>query len=169
MKSKFLQIFMAAIRFVGGRHSNPLQDGIDAYKRGDYRTAARFYRKAALQGDPEALNNLGLMYADGHGVQQDFSEAAALFRMASSMRHAGAQVNLARHYEHGRGVPQDDVYAHVWFSLAGEMGVEGRNRTAARMTQEKINEAQRLAAIWVPSTWEHIKETSLRLGLKLTS
>ena len=40
-------------------------EGLAAYKRGDYATALREWRPLAAQGDAKAQNNLGVMYAWG--------------------------------------------------------------------------------------------------------
>lgn len=42
--------------------------------------AVKWYRKAALNGDFYAQNNLGLMYKDGEGIAQNYAEAAKWFR-----------------------------------------------------------------------------------------
>jgi len=41
----------------------------------DYRKAAEWYRRAAEQGHAEAQGKLGLMYANGEGVTQDYQTA----------------------------------------------------------------------------------------------
>ena len=48
------------------------QAGMDAYERGDYHTAMKGWRPLANQGDPLAQATLGLMYAEGQGVPQDY-------------------------------------------------------------------------------------------------
>jgi TPR repeat protein len=40
-----------------------------------YADAAMLYRLAADQGNAEALQNLGVMYAKGEGVPQDYVRA----------------------------------------------------------------------------------------------
>jgi len=50
-------------------------EGVAAYKRGDYATALREFRVLAEQGDAEAQFNLGLMYDKGQGVPQDYVQA----------------------------------------------------------------------------------------------
>jgi TPR repeat protein len=40
--------------------------GFAAYEAGDYAEAVKWYRKAAEQGDADAENNLGWMYARGN-------------------------------------------------------------------------------------------------------
>ena len=51
------------------------QDGVDAYKRQDYKTAYKLWLPLAEQGNASAQYNLGLMYEDGQGVPQDHKEA----------------------------------------------------------------------------------------------
>ena len=43
----------------------------------------KFYRLAAEQGYADAQYNLGVMYANGHGVSQDYAEAAKWYRLAA--------------------------------------------------------------------------------------
>ena len=40
---------------------NDLQDDLDAYDRGDYKQAIKWYKKAAEQGDSDTQNILGAM------------------------------------------------------------------------------------------------------------
>jgi len=48
------------------------KEGCDAYERGDYGTALKEFRPLVDQGDPLAQATLGLMYAEGQGVPQDY-------------------------------------------------------------------------------------------------
>jgi cell division protein FtsN len=50
----------------------------------DFERANEFYRRAALLGNSDAQNNLGLMYRYGTGVQQDRKKAFAWFSIAAS-------------------------------------------------------------------------------------
>jgi TPR repeat protein len=52
------------------------------------------YRKAADQGNARAQFNLGVLYANGQGVAQDYAEAARWYRKAADQGHADAQNNL---------------------------------------------------------------------------
>ena len=67
---------------------------MDAAKRGDYATALREWKPLAEQGNADAQFNLGLMYRNGEGVQQDHEESAKWFRRAAEQGHAGAQSRL---------------------------------------------------------------------------
>jgi TPR repeat protein len=48
-----------------------------------YTHAAKWYKKAAEQGHMAAQNNLGVMYALGHGVRADLMEAYKWLRLAT--------------------------------------------------------------------------------------
>ncbi len=98
--------------------------------------------------------SLGVMYANGQGVPQDYAEAVRWYRKAADWGVPSAQNNLGAMYANGRGVTQDSVEAHMWFNLAGEQGnktdTNNRDIVAKRMTPTQIAEAQRRAAIWRP-------------------
>ena len=77
------------------------------YVRVNNAEAVRWFQLAATQGHAGAQNNLGLMYADGRGVQADDAEAVRWFRLAAKQGHAGAQNILSLIYKVGiksRGV-----------------------------------------------------------------
>jgi TPR repeat protein len=50
----------------------------------DYAEAAKWYRKAAEQGDICSQYELGMMYEDGHGVPQDFVQAYMWFDLEAA-------------------------------------------------------------------------------------
>jgi uncharacterized protein len=79
-------------------------------------------RKAAEKGDAEAQNNLGVAYATGDGVTQNFDEAVKWFRKAAERGNANAQANLGVAYDKGDGVPLDRSEAAKWFRKAAEQG-----------------------------------------------
>ena len=60
-------------------------EGFWAYQRGDYATALREFRLLAEQGDADAQYNLGVMYANGHGMPQ------AMLRRCSGIGRAAEQ------------------------------------------------------------------------------
>lgn len=43
-----------------------------------------WYKRAADKGNPEAMNNLSMMYAAGDGVPRNQEEAAKWFKMAEA-------------------------------------------------------------------------------------
>lgn len=64
--------------------------------------AVRWYRKAAEQGNAEAMNNLGSAYCAGSGVPQSLSECARLFRKSAELGNDTAMFNLGLMFENGR-------------------------------------------------------------------
>ena len=59
----------------------------------DDKTAVKWYRLAAEQGDFYAQNNLGLMYAKGQGVIKDNVYAHMWWNIAASSGDKGAVKN----------------------------------------------------------------------------
>ncbi len=74
----------------------------------------------AKKGYAPAQLYLGMMYALGRGVPQDYSEALKWFSRAAEQGNPPAQYALGSMYYEGRGVPQDYSKALKWFSLAAE-------------------------------------------------
>jgi TPR repeat protein len=78
------------------------------------------------------------------------------FQRAAEQGHPVAKLYLGVMYAEGRGVPQDYVRAHMWFSLAVAQGEQRAITTLKmverRMTPAQINEAQKLARDWKPTT-----------------
>ena len=110
-------------------------------------------RALAEQGMAIAQYNLGLMYANGDGVPQDYVLAVSWYRVAAAQGRAKAQSNLGLMYAHGYGVPQDYVLAYMWWNLAAAQGLENAQKNKdlveKQMTREQIAEAQRLSREWI--------------------
>ena len=79
-----------------------------------------WYRHVA--GTPNNQHNLGLRYAAGQLVPQDFAAAAALFLDAASRGYAPSQTSLGFQYHNGQGVPQDFSEAMRWYAKAASQG-----------------------------------------------
>lgn len=87
--------------------------------------AVAWYRRAAESGHAAAQNSLGLGYAQGWGVPQDFTQAVAWYRKAAEQGNPIAQDRLADCYYHGNGVKQDYTQAVAWYRKAAEQGDAG--------------------------------------------
>ena len=93
-------------------------------------------RTKAEQGDANAQNTLGVRYAEGEGVQEDFKEAAKWFRKAAEQGLAKAQSNLGLCYADGLGVLEDDKEAAKWFRKAAEQGYAAAQNSLGLMYAE---------------------------------
>jgi hypothetical protein len=79
-------------------------------------------RALAGQGDATAQYRLGVMYAAGRDVPQDFGLAVEWTRKAAQQGHVEAQFNLGVLYALGQGVPQSIPHAVAWYRIAAEKG-----------------------------------------------
>ncbi len=83
--------------------------------------AARWWRKAADQGNAEAQLNLGNAYRMGEaGVAEDKLEAVKWLCYAAAQGNAEALDRLGRCHYFGEGVAKDEVEAYAHYCLAGE-------------------------------------------------
>lgn len=71
-----------------------VESGMQALAREDYSVALNEFTKTARAGDQRAQYQLGLMYANGDGVPQDFAAAAKWFRLAADRGYASAREGL---------------------------------------------------------------------------
>jgi TPR repeat protein len=130
------------------------QAGMDAYNRGDFKTALREWQPLAEQGDARAQFSFGLLYENGDGVPRDYAKARQWYEKAAAQGDAKAQLYLGLQSSFGQGVPMDVVEAYMWYSLAAENGnphAPGyRDDLSRQMTRAQIAEAQKRAREWKP-------------------
>ena len=98
-------------------------DGVNAYEKGDYKTALTIFEDLAKKGDIDAQYNLGLMYDNGYGVKQDYKKAFEWYEKAANQGIAKAQHNLGVMYERGQGVKQDYKKAFEWYEKSAIQGI----------------------------------------------
>ena len=114
------------------------------------REALLWFRPAAAQGHPQAMNSVGVIYDLGLGLKRDKQEAVVWFRKAAELGDRKGQSNLGRCYTTGAGVERNAALAYQWLTLSAEQGeVTATNclddfRKA--MKPEEIAEGERLLA-----------------------
>lgn len=118
----FRALLLAAFLLAGAGAQAGMQEGIDAYEKGDYSASLKEFKRLAAKGNAEAQSALGFMYASGTGVSQDYKKAAEWYRKAADQGHVGAQSNLGVMYANGQGVSQDDKEAAAWYRKAADQG-----------------------------------------------
>ena len=96
--------------------------GGDAYKKGDFKTAAEEFLKDAEKGDHRAMYAIGSMYAVGRGVEQNYKEAFKWFSRAAKYGRADAQYKLGVMYDQGVGVEQNYNKAGKFYNQAAKSG-----------------------------------------------
>ena len=118
----------------------------------DDEEAAKWFRKAAIQGNPEGQYHLALCYSSGYGMPKNDALAAEWYQKAANQGHSGAQYRLGLCYDLHEGVPKDLVMAYMWLNLAAASGDlsarNSREAIARRMTDAQIAKAQQMSADW---------------------
>jgi TPR repeat protein/Ran GTPase-activating protein (RanGAP) involved in mRNA processing and transport len=76
----------------------------------------------AQEGNDDAQYNLGIMYANGLGVNKDEAEAVKWYTLAARQNNANAHFILAGRFMNGRGVNKDEVEAVKRYTFAAELG-----------------------------------------------
>jgi TPR repeat protein len=80
--------------------------------------ALKWFRRAALNEDADAINMVGRCLDNGWGTAEDAAAAAQHFQRAADLGHAWAQYNVGHMYLDGRGVPRDRTLAYLHYSKA---------------------------------------------------
>ncbi len=135
------------------------QQGVSAFNRQDYGSAARIFIPLAEHGGAAAQSYLGFMFEAGRGVPQDYTEAAMWYRRAAEQGDSLAQYSLGLLYDKGEGVPRDIVEASKWLNLstaaappsAREARARIRDAVTTKMTRGEIARARLRALEWAPS------------------
>ena len=81
-----LSIFIATSSAFAG-----FDEGVTAYKAGDYATAMKEWLPLAKKGDPDAQRNLGMMYTYGEGVKKDLKKAVVWYTKAATQGESSSQ------------------------------------------------------------------------------
>ena len=120
----------------------------------DDEQAARWYRRAALQGDPDGQLQMGICYGTGVGVPMNDVEAVRWYRLAADNGNSDAQYRLGLCYELGDGVTKDVIQAYKWLNIAAASGhlsaKSYRDAIEHRMTKGEIAKGQALSRDWKP-------------------
>ncbi len=116
--------------------------------------ADKWFLKAAEHGNAESQFLIGFRYRDGWGGPPNYPESLKWLRKAAEQGNTSAMGALAIAYKTGEGVPEDNVRAHMWYNLQNSLSTKAyeqniskqmRDRIAAQMTPQQIEEARKLA------------------------
>ncbi len=126
-----------------------IEDARDLMEEGRFEEAYDALWPAARSGNAEAEELIGVMYALGLGVDQDYVRAFDWYLRSAMKGHAGAQSGVGWYYETGLGLPAPDlVRAFLWYQLStiggdpdAAISVE---EVVKKMTPEQIEHAQQL-------------------------
>ena len=98
-------------------------EGRAAFLAGDYATSLEMLRPEAEAGDATAQNILGVLYNNGHGVEQDIETALGWYELAAQQGLDKALYNLGNfHSDAGSGAHFDYAKAIDYYDQAIAMG-----------------------------------------------
>ena len=93
---------------------------LDAARR--FGEAKLHYEIAAKAGSASAMTNIGALFEEGHGVQQDYTAALDWFKRAAVAGNARALTALGSVYYLGHGVATDYSASKIWLEKAAAAG-----------------------------------------------
>jgi hypothetical protein len=131
-----------------------------------HKTAVKWYRLAAEQGNVAAQYNLDLMYAKGQGVPQYDKTAVKWWTLAAKQGNADAQSALGFMYHKGEGVPQDNKTAVKWYKLAAKQGdadaQSNLNKIKSRLVSKGIDDClfDEIKKVTGPETKKIVENTA---------
>lgn len=123
-----------------------LEDGRDLMEAGRFTEAYDVFWPLARSGNADAEELIGVMYALGLGVEQDYTRAFEWYLRSSLKGHPGAQSGVGWYYELGLGMPAPDlVRAYMWYTLSAIGGdpdaAISLEEVVRKMTPEQIEKA----------------------------
>lgn len=105
--------------------------GVAAYKQGDYQEAFKIWQKIAKQKPSKQLSSdevreaqysLALLYLQGQGVTQSYKNTEKWLLLAANKGHAEAQSKLGNLYLTGLLGQSDVEKARLWFEKSAQLG-----------------------------------------------
>jgi len=129
-----LMLYISIPAMAGSEAKSLFEQGLKADIQENYKIAAKLYKKACDGGNAWGCNNLGNLYANGHGVQQNYFKAAKFYKKACDIEFAKGRfynacnklgtlyVNLGVLYAKGRGVQQNYSKAAKLYKKACDGG-----------------------------------------------
>ncbi len=123
---KAQELFDAAIE--QGDNGGYLGNVFISYDKGDYTTALDNCNKV-LEGSERiflaaAMNEIGHLYYNGQGVEQDYAQALEWYRRGADLGNSDAMIEMGSMYLYGQGVEQGYTQALECFKKAADLGKE---------------------------------------------
>ena len=111
---------LAKAGHAGGQFYHAMQ----FYNSSNYLEAEKWLKMAAEQDFVDAMENLGHLYHNGLGVEQDYESAFSWYMMADNLGSGNAAYIIGLYYLQGIGVCKDLMEAMCWFLVAQGRGHE---------------------------------------------
>ena len=145
-------------------------EGYAAVERGDYETAYKEFTELTLQGDTNAMIQIGLWYHQGKVLRRSYSRAMDWYIGAFSKGNGDAYNNIAVLYRDGLGVAQNRSISYALFLVThlrglGTQGTQHRaNRNLRREAAETTTDQRVLAVCFTEPYLEAFVMSRGKLG-----
>ena len=142
-----IAILLGLMAIVSGSPANAeLEEARDLMEDGKFIEARAALWPAARSGNAEAEELIGVMYAMGLGVEQDYERAFEWYLRSAMKGHPGAQSGVGWYYEVGLGMPSVDLTrAYLWYVLSAigndPDAMISQEEVVKKMTKEQIDKA----------------------------
>ncbi len=142
--------------------------GVDAYERGDYASAVKFYTIASEFGHRGAQCNLGYCYQNGLGCEKNPRYGVYYYAKAAAQDSGIAELNLALCYLRGEGgLSYDYATANELLLRAESHGAEqARELYNRNITQKKKKMARRIYSMSATILARGARELSLAIQFR---
>lgn len=90
--------------------------------RGDFEKAMHILEKPIHSNNPDANYMLGVMFSEGHGVNQNIDKGIEFFEMAAKGGNIDAMINLGSIYHDDLSSYSDSYRAYFWYLSAARSG-----------------------------------------------
>jgi TPR repeat protein len=140
-------ILMSLMIIISGSPGHAeLEEARDLMENGKFSEARAALWPAARSGNAEAEELIGVMYAMGLGVEQDYQRAFEWYLRSAMKGHPGAQSGVGWYYEVGLGMPSVDLTrAYMWYVLSAigndPDAMISQEEVVKKMTKEQIDKA----------------------------
>ncbi len=117
------------------------ENGLRAFKEGDFQEALRLLKSPAEEGNAEAQCILGNIYQLGLSIERDKDEAAKWYLKSANQGYAVASNNLAGMYLAGDfDVVNSKEEAMRWYKISKEQGFQHGPLLQAEIAIENLEE-----------------------------
>ncbi len=145
---KFLLLTALTLAFASPTKAE-IEQARDLMEEGRFEEALQAFWPAARSGNADAEELIGVMYALGLGVEQDYIRAFDWYLRSAMKGHPGAQSGVGWYYEVGLGMPAPDLTrAYMWYVLSAIGGdpdaAISQEEVIKKMTAEQIEKAHEL-------------------------
>ncbi len=127
-------------------HAGQLEEGIEAMKNGNYKSAYEKLYPLAEEGNAAAQDSIGTMLCEGLGVRMDEFLAVGWYEKSAAQGYAKAQYSLGIMYVNGRGVTKDRLKGISLISQAAQQGLVIAQQDAYDLYMELAKEDNAVAS-----------------------